>query len=147
LDKLGGALLDLAALLNSPQRDEALLREASVAIDRALFPLLVALGARGSLTVAEVAELVGRDHTTVSRQLAKLDSLGLIERSAGEEDRRKTAAGLTAKGRKIVQAITAARRRLLGRALASWSATDLKTLAEINRRFADALIAGTSRDN
>jgi DNA-binding MarR family transcriptional regulator len=140
MDKLGGALLDLAALLNSPQRDEALLREAGVAIDRALFPLLVALGARGQMTVAEVAELVGRDHTTVSRQLAKLDTLDLIARSAGAEDRRRTTAALTAKGRKIVQAITAARRRLLGRALANWSAADLKMLAEINRRFADALM-------
>jgi hypothetical protein len=38
-----------------------------------------------------------------------------------------------------VLAITDARRRLLSRALADWSATDLADLAALNRRFVDAL--------
>ena len=73
-------MLDLLGFLNSPQRDDALLREAGVDLDRALFPLLVILGVRGALGVAELADQVGRDHTTVSRQLAKLESLDLVAR-------------------------------------------------------------------
>jgi DNA-binding MarR family transcriptional regulator len=140
-DKLGSALIDLLGILNSPQRDEALLREAGVSLDRALFPLLVALGARGTLAVAELAELVGRDHTTVSRQLAKLASLKLIKRRDGTPDRRKTAAELTASGGEIVRRIALARRRLLAKALAGWSEADCRTLATLNRRFADTLLA------
>ncbi len=139
LDRLGAALIDLIGLLNSPQRDEALLREAGVAIDRALFPLLVALGAKGRLAVAELADLVGRDHTTVSRQLAKLESLELIERHASDVDRRSRASQLTAAGRKNVRAIAAARRRLLGKALSDWREADRAALADQMRRFADAL--------
>ena len=138
LDMLASAMLDLLGFLNSPQRDEALLKEAGVRLDRALFPLLVILGARGGLGVAELADQVGRDHTTVSRQLAKLESLGLVARCEGH-DRRRRAAELTAAGKKTVRAITQARRRLLSKALAHWSETDRAALADLNRRFAEAL--------
>jgi DNA-binding MarR family transcriptional regulator len=141
LERLGSALLDLIGFLNSPQRDDALLREANVNIDRALFPLLVVLGVRGALGVAEIAEQVGRDHTTISRQLAKLESLKLITRSEDDMDRRRRAAMLTPSGRKIVQAITRARHRLLSQALANWNEADRAALATLNRRFADTMIA------
>jgi DNA-binding MarR family transcriptional regulator len=133
-------MLDLLGFLNSPQRDDALLREAGVSLDRALFPLLVILGARGALGVAELADQVGRDHTTVSRQLAKLESLDLVARYEGGDDRRRRAAALTSAGKKIVRAITQARRRLLSKALAQWSEADRAALASLNRRFADALM-------
>ncbi len=101
----------------SPQSDDALLREAGVSLDRALFPLLMRLVVCGPLSVAGLAAQVGRDHTTVSRQLSKLESLGLVCRR-DEADRRVRAAELTDAGRQIVQAITAARGRLLTAALA-----------------------------
>jgi DNA-binding MarR family transcriptional regulator len=141
IDVLAGALVELIGFLNSPQRDEALLREAGVSLDRALFPLLVRLGARGPLGVAELADQAGRDHTTVSRQLAKLESLGLVARPDDGADRRRRAATLTDAGRTTVAAITAARQRLLSRALEGWSAADLAALAGLNRRFADDLSA------
>jgi DNA-binding MarR family transcriptional regulator len=140
MDDLGASLVDLLSFLSSPRRDDALLREAGVSLDRALFPLLVRLGARGPLGVAQLADQVGRDHTTVSRQLAKLESLDLVERCETGADRRRRAARLTPGGVKIVQAITLARRRLLSAALAEWSEADRAALAGLNRRFADALI-------
>jgi len=139
MDKLGEALVELISFLNSPQRDDALLHEAGVSLDRALFPLLVGLGMKGPLGVAELADRVGRDHTTVSRQLAKLESMALIERCATDADRRRRAARLTAEGWAIVDAITQARRRLLSQALAGWSEADRAALASTFRRFADAL--------
>lgn len=139
LDRLGASLIDLIGFLNSPRRDDALLREAGISLDRALLALLVALDARGALSVVELADLVGRDHTTISRQLAKLESIGLIERHANHADGRSRTAQVTNKGRQAAQAITAARRRLLSKALASWSEADRKTLADMTRRFADTL--------
>jgi DNA-binding MarR family transcriptional regulator len=139
LDVLGASLIDLMGLLNSPQRDDVLLREAGVSLDRALFALLVALGARGKLSVVALADLVGRDHTTVSRQLAKLESLSLIERHENPSDGRSRTAQVTEEGGKMVSAITAARRRLLARALAGWSEADREILANSTRRFANAL--------
>lgn len=145
IDRLAAAVLDLHSLLNSPQRDTLLLDEAGVQIDRALFALLVLLEVWPSACVGEVAERVGRDHTTVSRQLAKLASLGLIEREGAPTDRRRRPARLTSEGRRMVAAITAARRRLLSRALAGWAENDIALLADLNRRFADSLIAFAGR--
>ena len=51
-----------------------------VSLDRALFPLLIAIKRKGPIGVVELAELVGRDYTAVSRQITKLDGLGLISR-------------------------------------------------------------------
>lgn len=139
IDELAGALLDLFGLLNSPQRDDDLLREAGVQLDRALFPLLVRLGRRGPLGVAELADQAGRDHTTVSRQLAKLESLGLVARADSPEDRRRRAADLTDAGSAVVEAISGARRRLLDRALSDWNPRDRAALAALTRRFTGSL--------
>ena len=141
-DALALALIDLVGMLNSPRQDDLLLREAGVSLDRALFPLLVRIGATTSLNVAGLAEQVGRDHSTVSRQTAKLESLGLIERRAGKADQRAREARITKDGRRLVQAITKARRRLFNQLLADWSVADVQALARLNRRLADAMRAG-----
>jgi DNA-binding MarR family transcriptional regulator len=139
IDGLAGTLIELISFLNSPRRDEALLREAGVDLDRALFPLLIRLGMHGPLSVASLADQAGRDHTTISRQLAKLESLGLISRQGGGGDRRVRTASLTGGGEGVVQAIASARRRLLSRALAKWSGAERADLARLSRRFVDAL--------
>lgn len=136
-------LLDLIGFFNSPRQDDALLKAASVQLDRALFPLLLRIGTMGPLNVAELAELVGRDPSTVSRQVAKLEGWRLVERVGGE-DRRTRAAGITAKGRRTVDALAAAREAMLETALAGWSAKDRETLARLNRRFVDGLKVGVS---
>jgi len=143
-DGLARALLDLAGMLNSPRQDDILLQEAGVSIDRALFPLLVRIGAAGSLSVVELAEQAGRDHSTVSRQTAKLAKLGLVTRRQAVRDQRVREAVITADGRRAVKAITMARRRLFGKLLADWSDEDRETLARLNRRLAGAMMKARS---
>jgi len=138
-DALAHALIDLVGMLNSPRQDDILLKEAGVLLDRALFPLLVRIGASNALKVADLAEQVGRDQSTVSRQTAKLEGLGLIKRRAGKADRRAREAVITTDGRRLVEAITKARRRLFNQLLADWSAADVQALARLNRRLADAM--------
>jgi DNA-binding MarR family transcriptional regulator len=140
-DRLALALIDLVGMLNSPRQDEILLREAGVSLDRALFPLLVRIGAANSLQVAHLAEQVGRDPSTVSRQTAKLESLGLIRRRVAASDQRAREASINPAGRRLVVAIMQARRRLFGRLLADWSAEDVAALGRLNRRLADAMKA------
>src|ERR1700735_4128364 len=88
LRRLHVAVLDIVSLMNRPQRDEALIKEAGIPLDRALFPLLVGIERFGPIGVVEIAERVGRDYTTVSRQVAKLESLGLAVRQNNATDRR-----------------------------------------------------------
>lgn len=139
LQILHGALLDILIVMNRPERDEDLIRTAGIELDRALFPLLVGIERFGPIGVVDLAARAGRDYTTVSRQVAKLASLGLVERRESAADRRVREAVATPKGRAMTQRIDQAREKI-GRAIfASWDAQDIDDLARLMRRFADAV--------
>jgi len=138
LRQLHAALLDIVTVVNKPQRDDALIKEAGIPLDRALFPLLVVIERVGPIGIVDLADRVGRDHTTVSRQVAKLESLGLVERQAGA-DRRVRNAVVTAKGKTMTDALDEARDRL-GRAIfQSWEVEEMDDLVRLMRKFADAV--------
>jgi DNA-binding MarR family transcriptional regulator len=138
------ALLDIVSAINRPQRDEVMVREAGISLDRALFPLLVVVERRGPIGVVDLADRVGRDYTTVSRQVAKLESLGLVERQACATDRRITQAIVTAKGKAMTDAVDRARERLVGSMLADWDESDVAELIRLMRKFADAITGDIS---
>jgi DNA-binding MarR family transcriptional regulator len=138
LRSLHDALLDIVAAMNRPQRDEALIRAAGIPLDRALFPLLVGVERFGPIGVVELADRVGRDYTTVSRQIAKLESLGLIARQENPDDRRSREAVIAPKGKAMTDLVDAARERI-GRAIfASWDTDELDNLVRLMGKFADA---------
>ncbi|CAN5343507.1 MarR family winged helix-turn-helix transcriptional regulator [soil metagenome] len=133
------ALLDIVSVMNRPQRDEVLIREAGIPLDRALFPLLVLIDRFGPIGVVDLADRVGRDYTTVSRQVAKLESLDLVERRESVADRRVRESVATAKGKAMTALVDAARERI-GRAIfETWDAREMDELARLMRKFADAV--------
>ena len=139
LRDLHAAVLDIVGAMNRPQRDEALIKEAGIPLDRALFPLLVSVERFGPIGVVELADRIGRDYTTVSRQVAKLESLGLVERHGNAADRRVREAVVSPKGRAMTERVDAARDRI-GRAIfKTWDARDIDDLARLMRKFADAM--------
>jgi DNA-binding MarR family transcriptional regulator len=137
LRQLHEAVIDLVGLFNQPQRDVILIKEAGISIDRALFPLLVRIERRGPMGIVELADLAGRDHTTVSRQVTKLESLGLVTRQAGQNDGRVSEVAVTKKGKSMTNALDAARERLAWPILAKWNEKDRKDLIRLIRRFVD----------
>lgn len=136
--ELHGALVEIVCLMNRPQRDESLVREAGISLDRALFPLLVGIERLGPIGIVELADRAGRDYTTVSRQVAKLESLGLAERRQSAADRRVNEAVVTPKGKAMTDKIDAARDRNVRAILATWDAHDIDELIRLMRKFADA---------
>jgi DNA-binding MarR family transcriptional regulator len=140
--ELHDALIDIVSVLNRPQVDEMMVREAGISLDRALFPLLVVIERRGPIGVVELAERIGRDYTTVSRQVAKLESLGLVERQPSADDRRLREAMVTAKGKAMTNAVDKARERLVGAMFATWDDGDVQELVRLMRKFADAVNGG-----
>lgn len=141
LAALHDAVLDIVAVINRPDRDERLIEAAGIRLDRALFPLLVLTERIGPIGVVELAARVGRDHSTVSRQIAKLVALGLIERRPSATDGRQRELHATSAGRAMARQIDDARERLARQALAGWSEPEVRALAQSLRRYADALAA------
>lgn len=137
--ELHGALVEIVGVMNRPQRDEAMVREAGISLERALFPLLVLVERLGPIGVVELADRVGRDYTTVSRQVAKLESLALVDRQANANDRRVREAVITEKGKGMTDRIDEARERLGQAIFATWDDQDVDDLVRLMRRFADDL--------
>src|SRR3978361_1109346 len=99
LPDLHGSVLDIVGIFNSPERDAAMLESAGLTLERALYPLLVLIGKYGPIGVVDGATRVGRDYTTASRQVARLEELGLVTRRTRAGDRRTREATVTAQGR------------------------------------------------
>lgn len=139
LRQLHGALLEIVSLMNRPQRDEALIKKAGIPLDRALFPLLVGIERLGPIGIVELADRVGRDYTTVSRQVARLESLALVRRQSSAADRRVREAVISPKGKAMTDLVDVAREKI-GRAIfETWDPHDVDELVRLMRKFADAL--------
>jgi DNA-binding MarR family transcriptional regulator len=136
---LHGALIEIMSAMNRPQGDERMVREAGIPLDRALFPLLVLVERLGPIGVVELADRVGRDYTTVSRQVAKLSSLGLVKRESDKTDRRVRYAAISPKGKAMTDRVDAARDRLARALFREWSPHDLNEFVRLMRKFADAI--------
>lgn len=134
---LASAFADLTANLNQPQLHNRVLEEARVSLDAALARLLLKIDRNGPIGVVELGDLVGRDHTTISRQVGKLVELGLVERQASERDRRVSQAVATAKGSRMARALAAAHARLVLPAFDAWSDHDFAEITRLMRRLAN----------
>lgn len=140
--ELHGALIEITTAMNRPQRDEELIQEAGVSLDKALFKLLVAVERLGPVRVVELAERLGVDHSTVSRQISKLESLGLIARQPSTTDGRVRDAVLTEAGRKTTDKIDQARQRMANEIFETWEDQDVADLVRLMSRFAKAFQDG-----
>ena len=96
--------------------------------------------------MVELADRVGRDYTTVSRQVAKLESLALVDRQANANDRRIRESVITEKGKVMTDRIDEARERLGQSIFATWDNQDVDDLVRLMRRFADDLKGDGSAD-
>lgn len=139
MQELHGALLDILVAMNQPQRDEELLKLAGVKLDRALFPLLVGIGRFGPIGIVELADRAGRDYTTVSRQVKKLEDLQLVIRRADPKDRRVHEVIVSTEGKTMVSLLDAAREKIGQKIFEQWEPQEISDLVRLMRKFADAI--------
>ena len=139
LPELHRSLVDIAIIMNRPERDVELLAKAGLSLERALFPLLVLVERLGPIGVVDLAARVGRDYTTVSRQVARLEELGLVTRRPGAADKRIREALITPKGKEATDALDAAREEMAISMFANWARKDFDDLVRLMRMLAEAL--------
>lgn len=142
--ELHAALLSIVDAMNRPENDKKLIGEATISLDRALFPLLVRIERLGPIGVVDLSARVGRDYTTVSRQVAKLQSIGLVKRRAGSDDRRVHEAVVTPQGKATIDALDAARDRLARTFFSKWTQRDFEELVRLVVKFAQQIGQGDS---
>ncbi|WP_434028774.1 MarR family winged helix-turn-helix transcriptional regulator [[Pseudomonas] boreopolis] len=134
-------MLSIVSVMNRPRNDERLIEKAGIKLDQALFRLLVVIERLGPIGVVELADRLGRDYTTISRQVTKLEGMGLVLRSENARDRRMREAVVSPAGKAMTDQIDAAREQMGREIFKTWEPEDLDDLVRLMRRFADALEA------
>ncbi|TAL34301.1 MAG: MarR family transcriptional regulator [Phenylobacterium sp.] len=138
-DELHDILLQVSGVMNRSDVDARFLTRAGVKLDRALFPLLTRIGSAGPLGAVELAGLVGRDHSTVSRQVSRLEELGLIQRTPSPADGRIRLLSPTASGKQMLAEFARTRRRLTEEYFADWSDHEQAELLRLLRKMATGI--------
>ncbi|MEU6267199.1 MarR family winged helix-turn-helix transcriptional regulator [Saccharopolyspora shandongensis] len=100
-------------------------------LDPASYSLLLMVDDAGPLRGMDVADRTGLDKSTVSRQIATLVDLDLLERVPDPDDGRARRIQLSDLGRERLAQVREERRKHLHGQFASWTTQDLKELARL----------------
>jgi DNA-binding MarR family transcriptional regulator len=135
-DDVSGQLIRLVRLVD--RRHAQYQAEHPDAVERATYFLLVHLVKGGPQRAGALAEAVHSDPSTISRQVAHLVRLGLVERMADPEDGRATLLTATDEGRRVFEENRRMRIERFAGLLSDWPVEDRRKFAELLDRFATA---------
>jgi DNA-binding MarR family transcriptional regulator len=133
-DEVGTQLMRLVRLLE--RKHAQYQADHPDAVERATYILLVHLVKDGPQRAGALAESVHSDPSTVSRQLAQLVRLGMVERTADPEDGRATLVAATAEGRRVFEENRRTRNAHIAALIAGWDPADRHRFADLLGRFA-----------
>jgi len=102
---------------------------------------LLEMEARGSLTAAQLVQILGLEKSSVSRMLAKLIKAGELEESASSEDARIKQLSLSPQGRETVRRINAYGNERVISALQKMDASQQRVVSQGLSVYASALKA------
>ena len=108
-------------------------------LQAAAYPVLLHLVDSSPTRAADIVDHFGLDKSAVSRQLAHLEELGLLQRATDPDDRRAAVVKASALARRRVASLRQQRRAQFADKLAAWSDDDLAALATQLRRYNAAL--------
>lgn len=93
----------------------------------------------GGVRASDVAEALRLHKSTMSRTIAVLERLGLVQRVTSEQDARALDLSLTPSGRASLDAAISARRQRVSDVLGRWSPQDVDDLARLLAHLNDDL--------
>lgn len=143
MSDLQAALSEAMELMNKPRFHSILIERAGVDLDRALFPLLTRIGSAGRIGVVELAAQANLNHSTISRQLARLEERGLVTRAKNPADHRVMEASVTKSGRRMLAVLGETRGRGLAEITADWSTRDVDALTRLLTKLTTSIRAFT----
>ncbi len=100
-------------------------------LEPAAYGLLTILVREGSMRLTDLAACIGVGKPSVSRQVAFLESIGLVRKEADPLDGRSQAILLTERGAERMRAVHSARKDAFRSQLQHWSRDQLVDLAEL----------------
>jgi DNA-binding MarR family transcriptional regulator len=145
LAQIERALTKIVRWGNLPRVRERFTAVAGMSLDRASYAVLFRLE-EGPARLSDLAQKVGVDISTLSRQVHHLEAAGLVAKTVVEEDRRAAMLSATAEGRDLTQRIRAAKRAAITEMLEGWTPEEREELGRVLGRLADEMVAFGCRD-
>lgn len=105
-------------------------REVHPDMEPAAYGLLTVIRREGPIRLTELALCIGVGKPSVSRQIAFLESIGLVFKEADPLDGRAQTIRLTPNGEEKMHQVQDARRQVFRERLGEWPVADLQALAE-----------------
>lgn len=113
-------------------------------MDRAAYLLLNRLDREGPMGVKALAESMGIDSSTVTRQVAPLVDTGLVKRTSHPEDGRAVVLRLSPRGQLRLEEVRSSRRQLMADLTHDWAPDEREAFCTLLTRFNTALSARMS---
>ncbi len=110
-------------------------------IDYGTLGTLRAVGSAACMSPSDLVRFPVQTRAGMTRSLDRLESQGLIERSAHPQDRRRISVELTERGVEVADAVYRAELELMSEALAGFSDRDQRRLVELMDSLIDNLDA------
>ena len=108
-------------------------------MEPAAYGLLVILQNEGSMRLTDIAASIGVGKPSVSRQIAMLEQLGLVQKEADPRDGRAQAISLTPDGSRQLMAAQSARKEAFHGLMEDWDVKDItrlgKLIAQLNATY------------
>ena len=129
------ALTRLMTQWSSPRVQSQYAEAAGVNIDSGDIAIVYTLGMQGNLRSSALADRLRLTRPTMSKQLHRLESTGLIVRRPDPEDGRASFIDLSEAGRAAYGALVSRGIAAIETAIGDWSPDDREHFAELARRF------------
>ncbi|WP_348621685.1 MarR family winged helix-turn-helix transcriptional regulator [Paenibacillus polymyxa] len=129
----------MVTLLNRPDRDKKMIINAGVNLEAAAFRVFGGIVHLQPTSVGDLATMMGKNYTSVSRQIDKLELAGLVRTYPSNVDSRIRISELTKYGEEINSRISLARERIMRDALSDWTPLEKQELLNNLRRLFESL--------
>ncbi|HIY91748.1 MarR family winged helix-turn-helix transcriptional regulator [Companilactobacillus sp. HBUAS56275] len=124
------SLVTIVTFFNRTDRDQAFIKQAGVDLEAVSFQLFVTIGRMQPTNVSDLANILGKSHSSVSRQIDKLEQKQLVTTKDGEQDARVRSIVLSGSGEKLKKILDQTRVKMIDSALESWSEDEKKALSD-----------------
>jgi DNA-binding MarR family transcriptional regulator len=134
------ALGALLRLTRAPRFAETVRQRAGAEVDRAGYAVLVRVSELGPVRLSELAQYLGLDVSTVSRQVQQLEQRGLVDRSPDPLDGRAALLELSVPGREIMQKMRDAWEETVADVVNTWKPGDIARFGSLLDRFVSDVV-------
>ncbi|MCU1468751.1 MAG: winged helix-turn-helix transcriptional regulator [Actinomycetia bacterium] len=135
LDLVETEMAVLARTLERLHRRSEIYRD----LDRASYLIARTLETTGPVSINGLANALGLDATTVTRQVATMEQARLIVRRADPNDGRVSMISLSQHGRRLMRAVQLARKERIATLLRDWTDDERRDLGRLLARFNEEL--------